>query len=91
MSKCFDLIDHDILIRLLRSRIKDERFTRLVIKALKAGYLEFKELKTSLSGTPQGSIISPILSNIYLSQLDKFIEKKMEEFQTGDKPKPNPA
>ena len=91
MSKCFDSFNHDILINILKARIKDERFIRLIIKALKAGYFEFKEYKHSIIGTPQGSIISPILCNIYMNELDKYIETLMSSFNKGSKPRGNPV
>lgn len=91
ISKCFDSFDHDLLIKILRSKIKDERFIRLIVKSLKAGYFEFKEYKQSIIGTPQGSIISPILCNIYMDGFDKFIEKLMVDFSKGNKPRNNPT
>ena len=60
----FDNIDHEILLKLLSKRIDDGRFVELVKRFLKAGYMEFKEIHNSLSGIPQGGIISPILANI---------------------------
>lgn len=66
----FDAIDHHVLIMLLRKRIKDERFISLIWKFLKAGYLENWQFHTTYTGTPQGSIISPIL---YLNELDKYM------------------
>lgn len=71
---CFDNIDHSILIDILRIRISDERFLNLIRKALNAGYLEFNVPVNSIIGTPQGSITSPILANIYLHELDEFVE-----------------
>ncbi|MBO5127817.1 MAG: group II intron reverse transcriptase/maturase, partial [Clostridia bacterium] len=65
----FDEIDHDILIGILRERIKDERFLRLIRKFLKAGYMEDWQFHRTYSGTPQGGVISPILANIYLDKL----------------------
>jgi len=88
ISKCFDSFDHGVLISILRSKIKDERFIRLIIKALKAGYFEFHKIKPSIVGTPQGTIISPILCNIYLNKLDRFIELLKEKFDVGTKPNP---
>jgi group II intron reverse transcriptase/maturase len=90
ISKCFDSFDHNILINIIRSRIKDERFIRLIIKALKAGYFEFNEYRHSIIGTPQGSIISPILCNIYMNEFDKFMEGLAEAFSKGIKPRGNP-
>ena len=91
ISKCFGSFDHDILIEILRKRIKDERFIGLIIKALKAGYFEFNEFSHSIIGTPQGSIISPILSNIYMDGFDKFIEDLMKSFSKCTKPRGNPV
>ena len=74
---CFDSIDHEILLSILREKIHDNRFIRLLENLLKAGYLEDWEYKPTLSGTPQGGIISPILSNIYLDRLDQFVERNL--------------
>jgi len=71
---CFDNINHQVLISILQKRIKDERFIRLIWKFLKAGYVENWQYNNTFSGTPQGGIISPILANIYLNELDKYIE-----------------
>jgi Reverse transcriptase (RNA-dependent DNA polymerase) len=61
-------------MNILAEKIQDNRFLRLISEALKAGYLEDWRWNPSLSGTPQGGIISPILANIYLDRLDKFTE-----------------
>lgn len=74
VKAAFDNIDHDILIRTLRRRISDERFLRLVRKALTAGYYEFHRPVNSVVGTPQGSVLSPILCNVFLNELDQFCE-----------------
>lgn len=79
----FDNIDHHTIIELLRRRIDDEKFIRLIWKFLRAGYLEDWKFNKTYSGTPQGGIISPILSNIYLNELDKYMEDKMQEFDKG--------
>lgn len=79
----FDCIDHAILVNILRKRIHDEYFLSLIWKFLKAGYAEDWVFHRTYSGTPQGSIISPILSNIYLNEFDKFMEQYMEEFENG--------
>jgi group II intron reverse transcriptase/maturase len=74
---CFDNIDHEMLLSILREKIHDNRFVRLIENLLKAGYLEEWRYYPTLSGTPQGGIISPILSNIYLDRLDKFVEQEL--------------
>jgi group II intron reverse transcriptase/maturase len=70
---CFDNIDHEVLLNTLRKSIHDNRFIRLVENLLKAGYLEEWRHNRTLSGTPQGGVVSPILSNIYLDRLDTFV------------------
>jgi group II intron reverse transcriptase/maturase len=74
---CFDNIDHTILLSILREKIHDNRFLLLVEFLLKAGYLEKWDYRPTLSGTPQGGIISPILSNIYLDKLDRYVEQTL--------------
>ncbi len=74
---CFDNIDHPTLMEILAEGIHDNRLLRLIEGALKAGYLEDWRWNPSLSGTPQGGIISPILANIYLDRLDKFVESTL--------------
>ena len=85
ISKCLDAIDHDKLMNILEERIKDPRLLSLIRKALKAGYMEFRKYSYSVAETPQGSIISPILANIYLDKLDSFIAKIKEDFDIGNK------
>lgn len=87
----FDNIDHQVLIIMLRQRIKDERFLRLISKFLKAGYMENHTFRPTYSGTPQGGIISPLLANIYLDKLDKYINEYGEQFETGKRRVVNPA
>lgn len=77
----YDNIHHGVLINLLRKRIQDERFLSLISKALKAGYLYKEEPVFSLIGTPQGSIVSPILANIYLHELDVFVEAQKSKYE----------
>ncbi len=79
----FDNIGHDVLIDILRKRISDERFLRLIRKFLKAGYIEDWQYNKTYSGTPQGGIISPILANIYLDQFDKYIKEYAKGFNKG--------
>jgi RNA-directed DNA polymerase len=86
----FDNIDHRVLMDLLAKRIDDKRFLRLVHAFLQAGYLEDWRYGSTYSGTPQGGIISPLLANIYLHELDEFMEKWIEARNTGKKRKRHP-
>lgn len=81
----FDNIDHDILVGILRERISDDRFIRLIRKFLKAGYVEDWTFHNTYSGTPQGGIVSPILANIYLDKLDKYVKEYIQHFDKGTK------
>ena len=81
----FDNIDHEVMIGILAERIKDDRFLRLIRKFLKAGYLEDWKYHNTYSGTPQGGIISPILANIYLDKLDRYMEELKTQFDKGAK------
>lgn len=74
IKACFDSFDHELLLSVLSERIHDGRFIQLMRKLLDAGYLEDWKYNQTLSGVPQGSILSPILSNILLDKLDKFVE-----------------
>jgi group II intron reverse transcriptase/maturase len=71
---CFDNIDHTVLLSILRERLHDHRFLRLVANLLQAGYLAQWDYHPTLSGTPQGGVISPLLANIYLDRLDQWVE-----------------
>lgn len=86
----FDNIHHDILIDILKERISDDRFIRLIRKFLKAGYIEDWVYHKTYSGTPQGGIISPILANIYLDKLDKYMQEYIQKFNKGKDRKRNP-
>ncbi len=74
ISQCFDSLDHELLISTLSEHLHDGRFINFIRELLKVGYMEDWKYNQTLSGTPQGGIISPILSNIYLDKLDKFVE-----------------
>lgn len=77
---CFDNIDHAALIRTLEVKIKDSKFINIIRQFLKAGYVEDFQYHSTLSGTPQGGIVSPILANIYLHELDKKVLAMKAEF-----------
>jgi len=90
IQNCFDDIDHEILVNIIREKIMDERFINLIRKILKAGYQDLDEVrKDSLAGTPQGGIVSPILVNIYLHKLDEYVEQLQAELEKGTKRKHN--
>lgn len=85
----FDNINHNRLIEILEERITDKRFIRLIRKFLNAGYVEDWVFHKTYSGTPQGGIISPILANIYLDKLDKFVKEYSQSFNKGKKKRVN--
>jgi retron-type reverse transcriptase len=74
---CFDNIDHEILMEIMEEKVKDGRFLQLTKNLLKAGYMENWTNYDTNSGTPQGGIISPLLTNIYLDKFDKWVEKEL--------------
>ncbi len=71
---CFDKLNHELLLEILSEHIHDQRFIRLMRALLDAGYMEDWRWNQTLSGVPQGGIVSPILSNILLDRLDRFVE-----------------
>ena len=75
-----DNINHKVLIQTLNKKIKDTRLLQLIQKFLKAGYMENWKYNSTYSGCPQGGILSPILANVYLNELDKFVEKLKMSF-----------
>jgi RNA-directed DNA polymerase len=86
----FDNIDHDVLLTLLRKRIDDEKFVGLIGDMLKAGVMEGRVNTPTYSGTPQGGIVSPILANIYLHELDEFVAGRIAAFEKGKTRAMNP-
>jgi len=86
----FDSMNHEVLMALLAKKIEDTRFLALIKQMLKAGYLEDWTFHGTFSGSPQGGICSPILSNIYLHELDTFMQSMKREFQEGKKRRPEP-
>jgi group II intron reverse transcriptase/maturase len=88
---CFDNIDHEKLIEVIGRSIKDERLLKLLRGMLKAGYLEDWEYHQTYSGTPQGGIISPLLANMYLNELDTYIEEELiPQYTRGERRAVNP-
>src|SRR5262245_58413909 len=82
----FDNIDHEVLLSILREKTHDGRFIRLISELLKAGYLEDWSFRPTHSGTPQGGIVSPILSNIYLDRFDRWVQAELIPAHTrGDR------
>ncbi len=76
LASFFDQIPHDLMLRLIRRRIEDERMVTLIARALKAGVMEEGKFKKTNQGCPQGSPLSPILSNIVLNELDQELERR---------------
>jgi group II intron reverse transcriptase/maturase len=90
IKAAYDTVDHKVLLKLLRLRVKDERFIQLIHKALKAGYGYLEKAETpipSIIGTPQGSIISPILFHIFRSHLDFGIKRILEKYMLKNREK----
>lgn len=91
IADCFGSLDHEVMVRILSEKIHDNRFLRLIRNMLKAGYLEDWKYYDTLSGCPQGGVVSPVLSNIYLSKLDEFAETVlMPQYTRGGRRKVNP-
>ena len=91
IKACFDSLDHSVLEAMLAEHIHDNRFLRLLRELLRAGYLEAWTHHRTLSGAPQGSIVGPILSNIYLSRFDHFVETQLTpQYTQGARRRPNP-
>ena len=84
ITGCFDNIDHKVLIEILQRKVKDSRLINIIRQFLKAGYVENWKYHETHSGTPQGGILSPILANIYLNELDTYVAELKEQF---DKPR----
>ncbi len=90
ISKYFDTIDHEVLVGILGEKLKDNRFLRLVSNLLQARYLEDWKYHRTLSGSPQGGVVSPILSNIYLDKFDQYVEQVLlPEYNRGNRRHPH--
>lgn len=85
-SKAFDTFDHEILMNIIKEEVKCQKTLSLIKSGLKAGYFELGELHNNLMvGTPQGSILSPLLCNILLHKLDEYVEELKKKYQRGSK------
>ncbi len=92
ISQYFDRLDHEILVGILAEKIHDQRFLRLIGELLKAGYLEDWRFNATLSGVPQGSIVSPVLANVYLDRFDQWVETTLiPAYTRGTKRHANPT
>jgi group II intron reverse transcriptase/maturase len=92
ISDCFGSLDHDVMLSILGEHILDNRFLRLIKQMLQAGYLEDWVWNATLSGSPQGGVVSPVLSNIYMDRLDTFVETVLiPEYTRGERRRDNPA
>jgi len=91
ISACFDRLDHELILKTLQEKVHDGRIIRLVQNMLDAGSMENGKRQKTLSGTPQGGSISPILSNILLDKLDKYVETVLiPKYTRGEKKRPDP-
>lgn len=92
IAACFDTLSHDLIVDTLAEQIHDQRVLRLIRHLLQAGYLEQHTHHTTLSGTPQGAILSPLLSNIVLNRLDQYVENELlPAYTRGEQRQVNPA
>jgi len=82
ISRCFENIDHAILLNILKKRIRCEKTLALIKNALSCGYVFGKTVRHPKIGISQGSVLSPILCNIYLDELDQFLNKQKENFNS---------
>ena len=86
----FDSTPHRKLLDLLKRRIEDKRFLKLIEQMLQAGYCEDWQYHKTYSGTPQGGLVSPVLSNVVLHELDLFMEALRADFNEGKSRRRNP-
>ena len=91
ISKCFDRLDHTVLMAVLKEKLHDNQFIRLINNLLEIGYMEDWRWNATLSGSPQGGVVSPILSNIYLDKLDQYVETVLlPKYNYGEKRRDDP-
>ena len=89
ISQCFDRISHKKLLSILSRKIRCDKTLKLIKSTLEAGYIDLGKLHQADQGSPQGSVLSPLLCNIYLHELDLFMEQVMNKYNTGTKRKNN--
>ena len=87
IKEFFDNLNHQTLVNILAKRITDKRFLHLINQFLRAGYMEDWKFHKTYSGTPQGGNLSPLLSNIYLDELDQYMERQIKAFNKGKRRK----
>lgn len=85
ITGCFDHIQHKILMRLLRRRIQDKKLLGVIWQMLKAGVMEGTLFKKTQEGTPQGGVVSPLLANIYLHELDVWMDRQYTGLNSNEK------
>jgi group II intron reverse transcriptase/maturase len=91
ITDCFNTINHQTLLNILKEKIMDNRFLRLIENLLRSGYMEDWKYNDTLNGCPQGGILSPLLSNIYLDKFDQYVEKELiSQYTKGEKRTHNP-
>jgi group II intron reverse transcriptase/maturase len=91
ISDCFGSLNHEVMLRILSEKIHDNRFLRLIHQMLRAGYLEDWRYHETFSGAPQGGVVSPVLSNIYLHKLDVYVETVLiPQYTRGKRRRTNP-
>ena len=91
LEKCFDKIDHTLLLTVIGRKIKDQRLLKLLKEWLQAGYMENWHYHKTYSGTPQGAGLSPLMANIILNELDEFMENELiPQYTKGDVKRWNP-
>lgn len=76
LSKCFDTLDHKLIVRGLRTRVADGSILGLVVKFLESGVLVEGQIQATETGSPQGGVISPLLANIYLDEFDQEMRRR---------------
>lgn len=85
IRKCFDRIHHVKLLDILRETIKDERVIKIIEQMLTAGVMEDGAWQVTEEGTPQGGVVSPLLANIYLHELDQYVAAQWDKLTTAER------